>query len=573
MSLINREELKILTEQKKIESLLQVGEEKHAKVKIIPKDKSYIVKVELFDSRHNRLLKKTQKTITNLKVVDATVETLIRSLEAEKKKTSDTKRGTYKDFAKRILDVDGVFDPKSYGIRRNGRYLATGTVHAAVTYTANTIGEMYEHFGTMDVSQEQQWEFFNLLIERIKNQDNKQGNSQKTREEIASGISNRWSYANQVLDYCRMQEPDGKWPTNPLITMDRIKVSSPELIKVLPYSRFIIAVRLLVLACKAGIQEAFAGAALVLRGLRVGESSAIKLGDIEYNGDIARYYICRQVGKKGMITESLKNDSSYRYVIMFGLMLDIIEIRKNQLAEKGYSIDEINESYLGSSYIDPKTPIDKTKVSAFLKKILIMSGCDDDELRYIEREIRGEKGDDCDYDLSAHLFRRNFATYALNGGMTLQMVDALLGHENKNNKKNDYAGWDNAQEIAGKLNRCFYFGSMTSSPNPSFSPVKIANMSVIAEGNREYCFFIENDGELTGAFNCLESDDSVEIIVDGCEVEIPIIVQTVADSSENRKKRMVLSQIPSADDIEQCIRKADEIWNRSELGGGIINEE
>jgi len=412
-----------------------------------------------------------------------------------------------------------------------------------------------------------------MEVDRIMAQDNKHGKTQNTRDKVADGLSSRWSYANEIISYARAKEPEGNWSNTQLITFEKKKYSSPELVKILPYYRFIIAVRLLFLACLEGIQEAFAGAALVLRGLRVGESSAIILGDIEYNGSIARCYVDKQVESKGKITNRLKNESSYRYVFIFGLLLDIVEMRKKQLREQGYSNEEINRSYLGSSYEDPTVPIDKTKVSAFLKSILILSGCENEDLRTVERDVFGEKGDDCDHDLSAHLFRRNFATYALNGGMSLQEVDALLGHENQKNKKIDYAGWDNAAVIVGKLNRCMNLGSITSRPNPSFLPVYLSNMSVIADGNKEYHFLVDRDGEIEGSFFTLEANDPIEIIVDGCEIDIPIMVQTSVDNIEDRKSRTVLSIIPSAEEIEQWIRIADETWEKSELGGGLINEK
>lgn len=151
--------------------------------------------------------------------------------------------------------------------------------------------------------------------------------------------------------------------------------------------------------------------------------------------------------------------------------------------------------------------------------------------------------------------------------MSINTVDALLGHVNENNKRIDYAGWDNAEEIVGMLNRCFFFGSITESVNPAYSPVTVSNTSIIAEGNNEYCFAIENDGTLTASFEALEADDGIIIRTYGCDFEIPIAVQTITDSVDSRRSRVVLPVLPDLNEIEKWIHQADKIWNNSELRG------
>lgn len=573
MSIMTKENLDKLKRGKKVEAIMQVDNDKHAEIKITPVKDIYKINTSLINSSNSNKIEQHQHTVKNLNVVEAMAQTLVRSMiEKDASKGKRRKHGSYKDFAARVLAVPGIFDPKSYGIRKNGRYLDVGTVRKRVTYTAFTIRKMYEKFGTLDVTDEQQKLFFNELVDDVIRSENKHGKTRQTREAVANRINTAWKGANEVLDKCRSLEPDGEWPPNRLVVFENIKAYIPELIKVLPYYRFIYAVRMLVRACEEGMQEAFAGAGLVLAGMRVGESSAIRIGDIEYRGNLLRYYVNKQVDSSVKITDKLKNFSSYRYVFFFGVLVDIVELRRKQLSDLGYSSEQIEKSFLGSDKYDPFTPIDKTKVSAFLKKILIASGCALEDLIAVEKEAMGEKGEDSDHDMTAHLFRRNFSTHAINGGIPVNVVDALLGHENDSNKKNDFAGWDNANDIVGMLNRSFYYGSMASLTNPSYSPICLSNTELIAKGNNKYTFVISNAGTFRGRIESLEADDDIEIHIEGFEDEIPISVQAVIDTAASRKDRVVLPNLPSEETIEEWIGVADQIWYTN-MSGGYRNEE
>lgn len=299
MKFINKKQYDEMKRGGKIEFTVLAGTEKHAVVKIGSQNGKYLVKVSLYKSSSNELIDTTQKSIENPEVADDTIDSLIRFIEASNTIVREkVKRGSYSDFAARIYAVHGILDPKSYGIRKTGKYLSLGTVESMVSYTANTIGKMFEENGSLDVTDEQQREYQNDLIKRIQEQDNKNGKTPSTRESIMNRVNSNWQYANEVLAVCRENDPDGNWPVNPLITLERKKAYSPELPKVLPYHRFIAVVCFLVRACTQGIQVAFAALGLVLLGMRVGESAAVQIGKINYRGPIGRYYLCRQIDKK-----------------------------------------------------------------------------------------------------------------------------------------------------------------------------------------------------------------------------------------------------------------------------------
>jgi len=545
-----------------------ISDELSADIRVVKKNNSYQVIVRLIcNNPKSDTGLRQQKTVNDIEIVDATILTLIRSLSSsyEYKKKGSRKRshnkGTISNFKERVLSVEGINSPESYGIRKHKKYFKEETISNSITFLVNTIGGIINDAGHFDLLEEEWLLYFNRDVNRIVAAAKKKGEI-VFRDKIAASLANRWTSADEVAELCREKAPDnGPWPSKIPDMTGYGRSSAPELIKVLPYRRYITVVTFLVLACCAGIPEAFAGCGLVLCGMRVGESAALVLGKFIINGNIGKYYICQQVNNKGTLTDQLKNDYSYRYAFVYGIMLDIFYLRRKQLQEYGYSEDEIARSLLGSDNNNPHQPIRKDKVSAFLKDLLVLAGCTRNEIKTIEADIRGDKGNDCEHDFCAHLFRRNIASMAANGGMDMQAVDALLGHENPANKNKDYAAWDNVEKMVKLLNRCIYFGSLTVPINAAYCDTPLENMNYILDGKMQYSFTMDYDGYISGSIETMESDDEITI---KHNMETPVVFQ-IASKTDNKvakEKRMVLSHIPSNEEIERWIEEAKSLWDK-----------
>ena len=573
-SILTKVNIATLRNGQKIEISTLAGSNMTANIKIEPKNGKYIAKVELYlDNPKEFTGLKTQKTVKDINALDITIATLIRCLtidfDSQSKKTKAVRvKGTLRDFKERVYAVPDVFNPESYGLRkRTKKYYAKATVQGAVTYLAETIGSMYAICNTLNPTETQMYNFYNAEIERIMQQGD---DAIKVREQVANSLAERWARANRVLRYCRTFEDLGPWPENDLPEFIRSKSYSIELIKVLPYERLIMVATFIVQACKAAIPEAFSVCGMIFCGMRVGESAALRMSRFEFNGKLGRYYIKEQVGKDGKITDILKNDYSYRYAYIYGVMRDMYNLRVQQLKERGYSDDEIKDAFFGSGE-DIHSPIRKERASAFMKNLFVLAGCNKEEIKTIEAEIAGDAGFDCDHNFCAHLSRKLYATYASNGGVDNLTVDALLGHENTENKSIDYAGWDNAAKIIGMLSRCMYFGSLTDTINPAYSDVFMHNENAyILEGNHQYIFYAEEDGYISGAITTLESDADLIFTSDNDIVLHPNI-EPITDDKKSKSDRVVLTNIPPSELIESWIKQAKLIWETK--FGEMIQEE
>lgn len=565
-AILTRNNLKGLEKGQPVSINAKAGDNLTATIKIVPAKGQCIIKVDLLtDNPKKHTGMKRQRTVSDINILDASISNSIRILvgKYEKKfakKNQSKGRGNLLDFKDRVNAVPGVLEPSSYGIRRSTKkYYAVSTIDSAVSYLTDTIGKMFADAGSFDLSEDQMMDFFNSEVERIYNQNNKHAKSLQTKESIAAGLGSRWRTANEVLEYCRITSPElGPWPVRNLPMIQSNRTSSPELIKVLPYSRYIKAATLIIKACKLEIPEAFASCGILFCAMRVGESSALRISCFEFNGDLGRYYIHEQVGKDGQITDRLKNIYSYRYAYIYGIMRDMYDLRVWQLKCKGYSDEEIKKAFFSSEPDNINAPIKKEKVSSFLKKIFILAGCKREEIKTIETELVGDIGYDCDNDFGAHVGRKNLSSYAANGGMSVLMVDALLGHENKENKDIDYAGWDNAEKAIKILSRCLYFGSLTNTINPAYKPVDLDNVVYILKGNHEYNFITLKDGYFNASLNTLESNDSI-LITTPNEVTLNPDPDYTIDTSEDKMNRTVISSIPPIEDIETWIKEAEEI--------------
>ena len=522
----------------------------------------YVVSARLYSKKPQKAVgNRKQMTVNSIREIDVVIEILGRVLVVENTtdngKPGQNRRVSLKDFTERVLSVEELWDPLTWGVRRNGRYLSKSTIETAVNYFANTIGNMYAENKTFEVNEAEQRSFKNREIDRIYEQQNKNNNNPPTRDKIANDLNGRWKYAEEVRQLlCSYADDRGPWPKTPLLVDVSVKTSSPELAKVFPYKRYVQAVVVIVRACEEKIPEAFGGAGEALNACRVGESTALQMGLFRFKGEkIGRYYIDFQVDSKGEITNVLKNEYSHRFISLCDLMQKLYKLKYSQLKEAGLNDEEIRKAYFGCSMQDPFHPIRKQRVSQFLKELLIFVGCDRDELAELEVLVAGNTGNDSDNDLSAHIFRRFLATMWANGGIDTYRVDAELGHENQANKNKDYAGWDNAEDMIRMKDRCIFLGKLCSSFNAAYEPAELKNGTYVLDGNRGYQFVATEDGLFEVNVETIEADDAMRICMPGIEEERPEII-VKADENVDRQNRIVLSRLPSRETINEWIDEA-----------------
>ena len=568
--IITRSDISHLLKYDKVKTKkFAVNDDYDAVASVVKNQLKYTVGVTFYarSSQHSgdrNIPLRIQKTVDDTKSINAILMALVRSLEAKIRLESSggssisVNHRSTKNFKAQVEAVPGIRTPSSFGIRKTKRYLAQSTLDARVTYFIETIGAMYQHFGTFDVPEAMQEDYRTDLVSKIYERQKRHGGAGSTRDEIANAVNQKWRESNEILEYCRKTDPESVWPAYPIPYAPSISTGSIELLKVMPWERYIKCLVLLYRACMARIPEAFACTGCATVGMRIGESCAPKLGQFEFNDDAGRYYVGHQIDKTNQLTDKLKNIYSYRYIPVFGVFRDIYNLRKNQLKSDGFSEAEINEAFLASDPNSLQTPVKRSRVQRFVKKLLFLTGISREEIELISASAGGEAGNDSDHDFTSHFFRRVFATYAANGGLLLKEVDATLGHENEENKKEDYAGWDKIELLTQKLSRAIYVGSLTSSQNPAHTPYKLSgNVLLNLSGNYQYRFIAENDGYLSLNATTLESDAPISINVlssDGCGMAVA--PTPVYDTKESKEKRPILPKLPSDVLIEKWISEA-----------------
>lgn len=470
---------------------------------------------------------------------------------------------TTKDFCQRVLSVPDVFDPTNYNPYTK-RGWGKSTTTQAVNYFANTFGDFYARIGE-DATTDDLLKFREDEVSRIYNAQYQKpcadGNIvSRRREQIMNGVNTRFAQAAIVQKFLLEHHPEIFWPQTLIPVLPHILTSSNENIKTIEYEQYIKLQTLIVRCCRASVPYAFAAAGTVLCAERMGESCAPLIGDFEIYDDFGRYYLEYQIDKNNVRTDVLKNEYSERFVAFDQLMINLINLRKKQLTEDGYTDEEIAIMPFGATKSAPYDFLNKSKVSSFVRKLLTLVGCDEAWLEkqadkmYAAAEAEGNRED---LDVGAHELRSTIATFAGNGGMSTETLDAYLGHVNPKNKKGDYASLETSEKICKILERCLLHGSLCSTSNPAITPVSVATpCSYQLDGNLAYRFCCETDMYLELDLTTLECGNDIIIQLPAeCKantLQRRIFPDTVAD----KRSRPVLPKLPDAETVERWIAEA-----------------
>lgn len=500
---------------------------------------------------------------------------LIKSYKQLNKPTARLRAIRPDTLAAQVMAIPDIKNPDNFR-----KYVPRGwgknTASTAVSYFARTFGHFYQTSG-FEATEADYLQFFENEIDRIYDthfqRPCKNGIIVKQRREnIYNDLISRWRNARIVQLYLLENHPEFEWPATLIPLEPRYKSASTEETKTISYRQYITVLTLLKRLCMAEVPYSYAAHLEAVCGARIGESCAPYIKEFEITSDYGRYYVEFQIDKNGNRTNVLKNKYSYRFVFYMDFLKEMIDLRKNQLVNAGFSADEIPNFPYASSSNNPHSFLSKQKVSAFLKEVLILAGCDEEWIKQESDRLfitSKATGNEEDLEVTAHLLRRTIATFLANGGIPIEVVDAILGHENEANKTEDYASEDKAREVCAMIDRAIYLGSLCKSSNPAFSPVNIStNTSANLHGNTAYSFVIQEDTYASINIACLEAGHAIRITAADNSPQLALFADSLLDKNnllsprdtiENNHSRPILPALPSPAEVERWIFEANQI--------------
>lgn len=243
--------------------------------------------------------------------------------------------------------------------------------------------------------------------------------------------------------------------------------------------------------------------------------------------------------------------------------MDMIKLRVSQLEALGHTHEAIGKMPLAALHKTPTSFLDKNKASAFLRALLNLVGCDE---RWLEAQAAqmyaaaAAAGNSEDLEVCAHTLRSTIATFACNGGVEAEAVDAFLGHKNDVNRKKDYASWAVAQALSSKLERCIYLGSLCKTTNPAYAPVMAKEgQRYVLDGNMKYRFEAKRDIYATFDLQNLHPGSVLKIRMPKQKGEEPFWVRTAPNDMAKIGTVAILQPLSDEDEVEKWIAEAHEI--------------
>ena len=223
---------------------------------------------------------------------------------------------------------------------------------------------------------------------------------------------------------------------------------------------------------------AMGGILMMTSMLRTAEACAPRFGDILFSECYAVYGVIWQT-QGGLRIADLKNDSSYRPIILPQYAVDALRLRMTWLRTQGYSDDDIRTMPVVAAPNDPNIMADPKALSAYVRQLLIALGYSDEFWTAVDTLMQTEPDHDevgtgVLMDPCAYLLRRAGCTLYCNVGLDPHLVDALMGHKIKNDPDN----WvskirrpDCWSEIAAQMERAVFHPQHSN--HPLISPIQL----------------------------------------------------------------------------------------------------
>ena len=276
------------------------------------------------------------------------------------------------------------------------------------------------------------------------------------------------------------------------------------------------------------------GVALMLVGMaRTAEACAPRFKHFLIFDNFAVFGVLYQSNGKVVPVNILKTAAAYRLVVLPKYGRDLIVATMDFLEEQGFTKAEILELPAVSIPGKPDTMAAPSALSAFVRELLTLLGCEDNFWASVDKMTEREPDLDgfgkINRDPSAYVLRRNGCTQFVNRcGMNPSLVDALMGHELPRGEATNWVGWakkpDSWPIIAEQQER--WVLDPTHSAHPAFSPVSLdTSTNLQVQQTTEAAFEIREDGEYLFAFAAPEANDTVCITLPhvGAVIDLPEI--------------------------------------------------
>ena len=365
---------------------------------------------------------------------------------------------------------------------------------------------------------------------------------------------------NVLYPALRLVQPDYHLPELHLPLLLSGRGARREQVKVLPDETLVLFAALLWRMCGYGLTL---GAALMLTGMaRTAEACAPKFKHILIYDDFAVFGVFYQSDGKIVPVDVLKTKRAFRLVIIPKFGRDLIVATMEFLESKGFSKAEILELPVVSSPDNPRIMAAPNELSAFVREMLTLLGCDESfwnsVTRMVEREPDLDGFGHINRDLSAYVLRRNGCSQYVNRcGMQPNLVDTLMGHKLVNDPTNWFTlvrlptSWP---EIAAS-EECWVLDPEHSA-HPGIRAVPLsAGIDMQLPQFSEVAFVAAEDGEYVFAFDAPEANDVVTIAIPspGATVEVPVI------SISSKEYPTIIGSVPTTSFFSRLKKKAAEL--------------
>ncbi len=481
---------------------------------------------------------------------------LIRKIEVKfEKLTAPTQQNTVHSEAGIYTAAFATIDDKSIFHQDSWN---DDTFNKSISYFEKQVLPLLDNLG-LDISREDIRSLHEELITRAKAHSKSYG----IHNNVAYNLSGRMYRIDRMYQVLRDASQTFNLLDIDLCMNNKRKKIQTEQPKALPNHMRIMLARLffrLIATTFGGL--ALAAAMMLFTNLRTAESAAVYFGKIKKYNTYAKYFVEYQE-KDRKATNLLKTDNAYRWVILPQIMTDLLAERYNYLISLGYSDDYIKT--LPITYIegDPSVLTRSHDISAFVRKLLLLIGCND---RYFAAiyNLMHEEPDIVDNekvnDVSAYILRRDWATRACNVcGLKSDQVDYLIGHAIKKGQKVDYQTPESQAAMAYALER--YVFDPDHSRNPAFSPIELnPGKRVDFLPSQAFVFEAkEKEVLLEITASCIEPGIAPKIIISPGSTGISITRFSIIDRPESRQTRPLIGDIMAVETYVHWIDKANNI--------------
>ncbi len=314
------------------------------------------------------------------------------------------------------------------------------------------------------------------------------------------------------------------------------------------------------------------GAALMLTGMaRTAEACAPKFKHFLIFDDYAVFGVLYQSNGKLVPVDVLKTSSAYRLIVLPKFGRDLIVAAKANLESQGFSQSEIHELPVVSTPDDPRAMAAPNELSAFVRELLTLLGCDEGFWNSVEQMVEREPDIDgfghINRDPSAYVLRRNGCTQYVNRcGMPPNLVDALMGHK----LVDDPTNWsayvrmpDSWPEIAAAQERWVLDPEHSAHPGIRAVPLS-GQIDLQLPMASEVAFTAAEDGWYLFAFEAPEANDAVTVTLPhpGASVELPAI------TLRSEEYPTIIGSVPPATIFPRTKKKAATLNLDALLKGG-----